>query len=292
MRENRAGMERTSRPRRVSMSVGSVVGAMLALAFVAPMPATAAVPFDAAPCGPQPVATPGPAPPVGTGTCLGVRPGAYVLAPEGGCTLNFLFRVQEKTRTGTRTVRYAGTAGHCALAVEGEVSWAPNQGPRAYDSAGTDKKKIGEFVYAVSRSRGLIRSYRDFALIRLDADVESRIRMCHFGGPTGMNADIHDRPILLHHYGQGLGFGETIPARTSIARGLPDPDVAGATGATNYGDSGAGVISEDGRAVGVMVQFVDEEGPDVIGITRLRPQIWRAEKVLDVDITLLTASLS
>jgi hypothetical protein len=72
---------------------------------------------------------------------------------------------------------------------------------------------------------------------------------------------------------------------------MRDRNVAGATGAINYGDSGAGVISEDGRAVGVIVQFVDESGPDVIGITRLRPQMRRAEKVLGVDMTLLTASL-
>jgi hypothetical protein len=221
-----------------------------------------------------------------------VRPGAYVGAPQGGCTLNFIFSVREKTSSGTRTVRYAGTAGHCLLADVGESSWGYNQGPRAYDSSATDKQKIGEFVYAILRPRGLVGAFRDFALIRLDADVASRARMCHFGGPTGINADIHDEPVVLHHYGQGLGFGQTVPARTSVARGLSDPDVAGATGTINYGDSGAGVISEDGRAVGVIVQFVDESGPDVIGITRLRPQIERAEKVLDVNISLITAPLS
>jgi hypothetical protein len=200
--------------------------------------------------------------------------------------------VREKTTSGTRTTRYAGTAGHCALPNGGEVSWARNKGPRAYDSAGTGKKKIGEFVYAVLDPRGLIGAYRDFALIRLDAAVKSRARMCHFGGPTGINADIHDRPTVLHHYGQGLGFAGTVPARTSIARELSDPDVAGATGTINYGDSGSGVISDDGRAVGVIVQFVDESGPDVIGITRLRPQMKRAARVLHVRISLIKAPLN
>jgi hypothetical protein len=250
--------------------------------------ASAGVPFDASVCGPRYAAAS--APPVGIGPCPGVRPGAYVDAPQGGCTLNFLFSVKEKTPSGgTRTVRYVGTAGHCALPDSGEVAWGPNQGPKAYDGAG---KKIGEFVYAVLQPRGVIGAYRDFALIRLDSGVSSQARMCHFGGPTGMNADVHDDPILLHHYGQGLGLGETIPARTSVARGLPDPNVAGATGAINYGDSGAGVISADGRAVGVIVQFVDESGPDVIGITRIRPQMWRAENVLDVDMTLMTGPLA
>jgi hypothetical protein len=279
----------SSRPCRVPRSLASLGGALLSLATIAP--AGAGVPFDAAACGPRMATAPISPLPVGTGPCRGVRPGAYVRAPQGGCTLNFLFRVREKTAAGTRTVRYAGTAGHCALSSRGEVSWTINQGPRAYLSSRARRKKIGEFVYAVLRPRGVIGAYRDFALIRLDAAVKSRARMCHFGGPTGINADIHNRPTVLHHYGQGLGVGETVPARTSMARGLSDRNVAGATGAINYGDSGSGVISDDGRAVGVIVQFVDQSGPDVIGITRLRPQIERAAKVLDVRISLIKAPL-
>lgn len=279
---------------RATAVIGSFMGMLLAFALnpAAAAKEAAEVPFDGEPCAPSLATAAAGAPPVGTGGCRGVRPGAYVRAPQGGCTLNFVFRVRERTASGTRTVRYAGTAGHCALRDLGEVSWRADRGPRAYISSGAGWKKIGEFVYAVLRPRGLVGAYRDFALIRLDGKVKSRARMCHFGGPTGINADIHNRPVLLHYYGQGLGFGATVPARTAVARGLPRRAVAGATGAINYGDSGAGVISEDGRAVGLIVQFVDESGPDVIGITRLRPQMRRAEKVLKVDMTLLTARLS
>src|SRR6267378_8622222 len=50
------------------------------------------------------IAVPAVAPPVGTGACPGVRPGAIVLTEIGQCTLNFLFR-------GSDGSRYVGTAG-------------------------------------------------------------------------------------------------------------------------------------------------------------------------------------
>ena len=280
-------------PRSVRAVVTAVVWALIALSGPSasgPATAHASVLPETGSCAFRLAASPVAAPPVGAGPCHGVRPGAYVAAPQGGCTLNFVFRAREKTAEGTRSVRYVGTAGHCALGAARERSWAPNKGPKAFDVAG---RKIGEFVYAVLEpGEGLIGAYRDFALIRLDGDVKSSIAMCHFGGPTGINADMGGGPVVVHHYGQGLGWGETIPARTSVVRSLNDPDVAGATGAINYGDSGAGVISADGRALGVVVQFIDESGPDLIGITRIRPQMLRAEKVLDVDLTLLKAALS
>jgi hypothetical protein len=274
--------------RRRALRLLLVASMSLAVLTVAGPSASAGVPFDAAGCEARMAAGPS-APPIGTGPCDGVRPGAYVHTKEGGCTLNFVFNAKE----GSRTIRYVGTAGHCILPAEGEVSWDANQGPKAYDGAGDDKKKIGEFVYAVVRSDEdtVLSAFRDFALIRLDAGIESRVSMCHFGGPTGMNNDIHDETIPGHFFGQGLGFGSTVPARTLLVRGLRDPDVAGAAGPMIYGDSGAGVISEDGRAIGVIVQFIDEPGPDLIGITRLRPQVSRAEHVLGVDLTLLTAAL-
>src|SRR6267378_7737373 len=44
------------------------------------------------------IAVPAAAPPVGTGACPGVRPGAIVLTDVGQCTLNFLFQDRKSTR--------------------------------------------------------------------------------------------------------------------------------------------------------------------------------------------------
>lgn len=230
--------------------------------------------------------------PVATGTCPGVRPGARVVSDKGMCTFNFLF-------AGGNGERYMGTAGHCIAesgpvgeADAGESSWEKGKGPVARDSEG---KRIGEFAYAV------LAAPKDFALIRLDRDVEASPEMCHFGGPTGIYDGVTEEPepVVLQYFGMGLGIGNVLPARSALAVGIPDTDHVRAAGLAIPGDSGSGVISSDGRAVGVLVTVgvhfgdggVGQSGADAgtIGITRLVPQVKRAEEVLDTALTLVTA---
>jgi hypothetical protein len=221
--------------------------------------------------------------PFGTGTCPGVRPGAFVGSDIGGCTFNFMFT------DGANT--YMGTAGHCILPSDGERTWAYGSGPVATDG---DGNRVGEFVYAV------LEDPRDFSVIRLDAGVAADPAMCHFGGPTGINNDLTADPVELHHFGQGLGLGETVPARTHLALSMPNPDHVYANGAAIFGDSGSGVISDDGRAVGVLVTIglhlaqIGTEGNDVgtVGITRLGPQLARASQMLGTTLTLVPAPLA
>lgn len=251
------------------------------------------------PCALIPVPT---AAPLGISSCPGVRPGATVQTDKGMCTFNFMFVGTEPD--GTKT-RYMGTAGHCilldaetgslpSLAVphDLEETYAEGEGPVARDASG---ERIGEFAYAV------LSDPKDFALIRLDDDVQASPQMCHFGGPTGINDDMPSvtEPVLLHQYGQGVGVGTVLPARSMIALGMPDPDHVYAEGAVVPGDSGSGVISSDGRAVGVATTSgvhaagVGSEGLDAgtVGITRLTPQLERAEEMLDTDLQLVTAPL-
>jgi hypothetical protein len=227
--------------------------------------------------------------PVGTGTCPGVRPGAIVNSDAGQCTFNFLFN-------GTDGRRYMGTAGHCILGESpiggdvGEESWAPGTGPEATDGEGN---RIGEFAYAI------LQDPKDFAVIRLDPGVGASPQMCHFGGPTGTNTDTGSAPVVLNHFGNGLGVGSVLPARSALALGMPDPDHVYAAGAVVPGDSGSGIISSDGRAVGVIVTTglhtgaIGTGGLDAgsMGITRLAPQEARAEQVLGIGLDLQTAPL-
>jgi hypothetical protein len=221
---------------------------------------------------PVPAATP-----VGTGACPGVRPGAIVRTDKGQCTFNFLF-------LGSDGRLYIGTAGHCILGDSpiggdaGEFSWAPGRGPEARD--GNDSR-IGEFAYAV------LQDPKDFALIRLDSGVGASPQMCHFGGPMGTNTSTSPMLVVLHHYGNGVGVGAVVPARSALAFGMPHPDHVFAQGVAVPGDSGSGVISGDGRAVGVLVTGGIDAG--LIGITRLAPQVARAELLLGVTMTLQTA---
>ena len=225
--------------------------------------------------------------PLGTGACPGVRPGAVVESDNGQCTFNFLFQ-------GSDGRRYIGTAGHCILGDDplggdaGEQSWAPGAGPEARDG---DGNRIGEFAYAI------LKDPKDFAVIRLDPGVAANAQMCHFGGPTGVNTDQGADPVLLHHFGQGLGVGAVLPARSALAAGMPSPDHVYAAGAVVPGDSGSGIISADGRAVGVIVTTglhtgsLGTSGLDAgtMGVTRLAPQVARAEQVLGHGLDLQEA---
>jgi len=226
--------------------------------------------------------------PVGFGACPGVRPGALVETDKGFCTMNFLFRGGDR-----RT--YVGTAGHCILGESifreeiGEQTWARGKGPVAYDSAG---RRIGEFAYAI------LLSPKDFALIRLDPGVKFNPQMCHFGGPTAMfDKTVSGRLVTLHHYGNGLGVGDTVPARTHYTYGMPDPDHVYGWGAIIQGDSGAGLIDDRGRAIGVIVTnglhgigfgsgAIDG---GTFGVTRIKPQVTRASAAMRISLRLLTA---
>ena len=225
--------------------------------------------------------------PIGTGECPGVRPGAVVESDNGQCTFNFLFQ-------GSNGARYIGTAGHCILGDDplggdaGEQTWAAGSGPEARDGAGN---RIGEFAYAI------LQDPKDFALIRLDPGVAASGQMCHFGGPTGVNSDITSAPVTLQHFGQGVGVGTVLPARSALALGMPDPDHVYAAGAVVPGDSGSGIISADGRAVGVIVTTglhtgsLGTGGIDAgsMGVTRLAPQVARAQSRLGVSLDLQEA---
>jgi len=224
--------------------------------------------------------------PVGTGSCPGVRPGAVVTSDAGQCTFNFLF-------SGSDGHRYIGTAGHCILGDSpvggdvGEETWG-GDGPVARDGSGN---QVGRFAYAI------LEDPKDFALIRLDAGVPADPQMCHFGGPTGVNADISEETTVLHHFGNGVAVGDVLPARSAVAFGLPHPDHVYAGGAVVPGDSGSGIISSDGRALGVIVTtglHSQSIGFPVIdagtmGVTRIAPQVDRAETVLGISLTLETA---
>lgn len=224
------------------------------------------------------------APAAAIADCPGVRPGALVESPAGFCTMNFAFR-------GKHGARYIGTAGHCILpeGTGGEEIWG-KKGPRAKDA---DGRPIGRFAYAVLQVNG----EKDFALIRLNRGITPTASICRFGGPTGINTEISSRTQTLNYYGNGTLVGELLPARQLVALGLPNPDHVFATGIATPGDSGGPVIDRGGRAVGVLVSGgillggTSGGGSDngTVGVTRIGPQLMRAQKKLGERVRLLTA---
>ena len=231
--------------------------------------------------------------PFGVSSCPGVRPGSVIDSGAGMCSLNFMF-------TDPTGQRYMGTAGHCLLAGTlpvggldmGEVSFLPGAGPAAHDILG---ERIGEFAYAV------LEDPKDFALIRLDPDVEASPQVCGFGGPTGVNEDNPGllSPTVLSSFGNPLGLGTGVTAKSFVALGMPSDNHVFATGVALPGDSGGPVLDSTGRAVGVVVSVGLHMGSPLptlggldaglVGITRIVPQMERAEAVLGTDLDLVEA---
>jgi hypothetical protein len=236
--------------------------------------ASATVPVGLAPSGAEPT-------PIAPPTESAVQPGGQVLSSIGACTLNFLFK-------GSDGARYIGTAGHCIIDTgptsfgddkELESTWPVGSGPEASNS---DEKRIGEWAYSV------LGPVKDFSLIRLDPDVQAKPEMVHFGGPTGIYDELSEEPVTLHYYGQGVAFGDTVAGRSALALDTVSPDDVNAYGVAAPGDSGGGVITADGRAVGALVSIgINPFGP--IRVTRLGPQLARAQELLGIKLTLETA---
>lgn len=257
-----------------------LVAVLLVLAAVGMTPAAAS---DAPGCDGARLMADRPLP-VSPGSCSGVRPGAPVQTPLGFCTMNFLF-------TGDDGYRYIGTAGHCILPERedgrdpGERRWSGFNGPWARDARG---RIFGRFAYAA------LEGARDFALIRVFPWWSVSARMCHFGGPTGY-FDSRRGQHVLQYYGNGLAIGDVLPARTAVTTYVQSRHHVYAYGFVVFGDSGAGVIDYNGKAVGVAVTTGAHYGGvwdnGLMGITRLKPQVQRAQDVMNVDLRLRTASL-
>ena len=263
------------------MRVRVLIATVAALTALAPASAEAAGPLGDAAAPANCVLIPVPArSPIAYSRCAGIRPGATVRTDKGRCTLNFVFR-------GADGRNYIGTAGHCILGEGltltdvGERTWAAGTGPVAKDAA---KQRIGEFAYAV------LSAPKDFALIRLDPGVAVDPQTCHFGGPTGINND-RGGPQALEYFGNGLVIGSLLPARTGFAAATGDPDRTFAFALALPGDSGGPVQTMDGRAYGLLFGLGLAVGtePGTVGITRIGPQIGRAQQALGIALSLATA---
>ena len=214
--------------------------------------------------------------PFGTTGCAGVRPGATLLSGTEKCSFGFVF-------AGSDRRRYITTAGHCAFSPDPAAAktqvWKAGAGPVVKDAAG---KAVGRFVYAV------MDGLKDFALIRLDPAVAVSPQMCHFGGPSKLTTEVHNRDVLVHHYGAGTGL-DYVPARTGDAFfGLYREDYVYFYGAASEGDSGSPVIDDDGAAVGMVTDLTTPFTGNV-GVNRLAGHIAAAGKALKIRLTLATA---
>lgn len=220
-----------------------------------------------------------------------VRPGTY----GDGCTLDFVFH-------GSDGNRYIATAGHCFLDNAQERTWPAGDGPTV-TVAGTP---IGTVAYAIWNQHALnplpeapspsLPLPADIAVVRLSPSVASNPQVCHFGGPTAINTTSDPMPQVVNYYGGGQPFGSlgdaTItPARTAVATGFDDPRQLALYGAIGPGDSGMPIIDSNGAAIGFLSHLGSPAGSSFAPVSRLEPNIERAQSALGITLTLQTAPL-
>jgi hypothetical protein len=225
----------------------------------------------------------GAAEPFGTTACPGVAPGAAMQDPQQNFyTMGFFFSGTK----GREKATYFGTVGGLVLPSAGTKTWSGN-GPVVRDVNG---KPIGRFVYAFNVETPAADS---FGLVKLNKGVKYSPSVCHFGGPTAIYKGLSLTPVQVQMYGQSIGIGELMPARSGFAANTADPEQVAVIAPapafiTGLGDDGAPVLS-GGQAIGFMTAAVSLGTQDGIQVRRVTPLVNKAQKATGIKLTMLTS---
>lgn len=213
------------------------------------------------------------------------HPGDEIVVEGGGtCTLGFLF-------AGSDGGSYMSTAGHC---VDGEQSSQRTWGKGAGPAVSTSEGRIGRVVFAENEKAPEVRDDYDFALVRLDPGVRGSAEIRSLGVPTGINDEQTGDPQILRVYGHGVAVSTVSRERQLVAPSTRNRDHVYAHGPVLFGDSGAPVVDEQGRAVGTVLgaglrfgsgDSLSDLSPNIIG--RLSPVVDRASRALRLRLALV-----
>jgi hypothetical protein len=250
--------------RALATGAVAVLAALVTLAASTAGAAPARSPAPAPPVAPAPPAAPRWAP----AATAAIRPGALTETAGGGlCTANFVF-----TR-GDRT--YLGQAAHCAATgadtdVDGCTAGALPPGTPVVIRAADGTRRTGVLAYSswVAMQAGgetdpAACAGNDFALVELTpADAAAaNPSVPFFGGPTGLRTGAVPAGTQVLGYGSArprIGSGVSAPLRPKVgatADAVPGDRYAHEVYTTApgvQGDSGAGYLDADGRALGLL----------------------------------------
>lgn len=149
-----------------------------------------------------------------------------------------------KLAASTGSGVYIGTAGHCSEAGE-EVTIIAAPGVLM---------NIGRTVISIDNGVG-----DDFALVEIHPEMTEWVNpsMAVIAGPTGTSAPAFADPVL--HVGHGVAIGTGGTPRAGLTSWIGEGSESGGygwTGAANLGDSGSGVRSASGEAVGNLTHLI------------------------------------
>jgi hypothetical protein len=214
-------------------------------------------------------------PPLGGST---VHPGVVLYVDDKACTANFVF-------TDAAGHYYIGEAAHCVSAGEPakfngcvdpvlplgtviNVEGSDVKGTLAYSSWAT-MQKIGERDTTACLTN-------DFALIRLPDDAVSTLNpsVPYFGGPTGLAPGDAGTGDLVYAFGNSpLRYGiQDLAPKRGVILDRTDSDwtyLCYFVTPVIPGDSGSGVMDEQGRALGVASSLIFLPQPASNGVANL-----------------------
>jgi hypothetical protein len=227
-----------------------------------------------------------------------IRPGVQVLSDGGQCTSNFLF-----TSPDNRSV-YIGFAAHCVthndpnsaedgcdsasdpmdIGTKLDVEGAEHPATLVYTSWGTMQEQGGANAEECA--------FNDFAFAELDARDAAKANpaMLFFGGPTALadpgDVGMLDKVMTYGDSGLRAGLSALSPHEGYVI------EAPGNHGWTTQvytlpqgipGDSGSGVITADGAALGVLVTISYGGGSN--GVTTLaNAMAYAAESGVPIDL--------
>ena len=213
-----------------------------------------------------------------------IRPGVPIATPYGECPSNFVFIRPDNTSV------FLGTTAYCVrdlpVGALVTVGGPENIGVLVYSSWITMQERGEQDPEALE--------YNDFAVVRVDDSSRDLVHpaMLGMGGPTGL-ADA-----------EALATGERVLAFTpggSAAGGWHRALLTGRAGGWALlahgappalpGEMGGGVLTEDGRAVGVLVNLGVLPNPGANGIARLDAVMAYAREHAKLDMRLMTWDL-
>lgn len=216
-----------------------------------------------------------------------VHPGVLLVTDGKGCTANFVF-------TDAAGHFYLGQAAHCAgrgaidefngctdevlpLGTEVAIRGSRVTGTLAYNSWAT-MQAVGETDENVCRTN-------DFALVRLPDSAAAQLNpsVPYFGGPTALSTETAGIGEIAYSYGNApvrQGIAELSPKRGTVLK-RTDEDWTYLTYFLTPvipGDSGSGVLDEQGRALGVASSLILLPYPAANGVVSLALALAYAQK--------------
>jgi hypothetical protein len=206
-----------------------------------------------------------------------IHPGVQTVSPTGQCTSNFIFtngadvligQAAHCTGTGGATDTNGCLAGSLPLNTPVEIQGASRPGRLVYSS--------WLAMHAAHESDADTCRYNDFALVRIDAADVARVNpsVPYWGGPNGIDGNGTALGDRVYTYGNSsLRLGLTLLSpKTGTSLGT----TGGGWSHTIYtvtpgipGDSGSGVMSQGGQALGVLVTVAAAPFPLSNGVTDL-----------------------